>query len=76
MLQSLNTVPPHVVVSPTIRSFSLLLYNTDFDTVMNCNEDMWHGSCGHLFMKGDEIDISLLNGGKLFWSVEVTLVCF
>jgi hypothetical protein len=42
MLQSLNTVPPHVVVSPTIRSFSLLLYNTDFDTVMNCNEDMWY----------------------------------
>lgn len=41
MLQSLNTVP-HVVVSPTLRSFSLLLHNTDFDTVMNCNEDMWY----------------------------------
>jgi hypothetical protein len=34
MLQAFNTVPP-VVVTPTIKLFSLLLHNCNFATIMN-----------------------------------------
>jgi len=40
MLWPFNTVL-HVVVTPTVKSFSLPLYNCDFATVRHCNVDIW-----------------------------------
>lgn len=36
MLQPFNTIP-HVVATPTINLFWLLVYNCNFPTVVNCN---------------------------------------
>jgi hypothetical protein len=36
MLQPFNTVP-HVVVTPNIKLFSLLLHNCNFASVLNCS---------------------------------------
>jgi hypothetical protein len=41
MTQPLNTVP-HVVITPNHKVISLLLYNCNFATLVNCNINIWY----------------------------------